>query len=130
MSNKDIVAAKSVRKISKNRMTYTKGLTLKTKKVIIKNDIITLCQLLNNREEYSNFCEFQPEGILGGGIKFKFNDTINNDNSKWYKSVRLMVECYPSKGKWYWVTDENVFSEWSGNNDVVYPKNNTFSVFL
>ena len=48
--------------------TYTSGLTLKTKQKITKNDVITLCNLLNNKDEYSNLCEFQPEGITEGGI--------------------------------------------------------------
>jgi hypothetical protein len=106
--------------------TYTNGLRLKTKRVITKNDIITMCNLLNNREEYSNVCEFQPEGITEGGIFFKFK---NNIDKKWYKSVRLCVNCGLSRGEWYSV-NENYLSEWYGNYDIVLPENSNFTLFL
>jgi hypothetical protein len=104
--------------------TYTLGLTLKCERTITKNDIITLCLLLNNKDEYKSLCEFQPEGKAEGGILFKFKDSTN---SSWYKSVRLCVnQC---NGKWYYV-NENVASEWSGNNDVVFDKDSKFTIFL
>ena len=103
--------------------TYTRGLTLKTERIITKDDIITMCKLLNNNDEYSNLCEFQPEGITEGGILFKFKDNLDN---KWYKSVRL---CVGNEGKWYWITP-NVMSEWLGNNDIIFNKNNKFTLFL
>lgn len=105
--------------------TYTYGLTLKTERIITKDDIITMCKLLNSKDKYSNLCEFQPEAISEGGIVFKFN---NLDN-KWYKSVRLCVGWYPSKGNWYLIND-NCLSEWSGNNDIIFDKNNEFTLFL
>jgi len=111
--------------------TYTTGLTLKTERSITKDDIITMCKLLNSKDQYSNLCEFQPEGITEGGILFKFKDNLDN---KWYKSVRLCVHqlCVnrgKSKGKWYWVND-NYLSEWTGNNDIIFDKNHKFTLFL
>jgi hypothetical protein len=46
--------------------TYTIGLTFKTGRIITKDDIITMCKLLNSKDQYSNLCEFQPEGISEG----------------------------------------------------------------
>jgi hypothetical protein len=106
-------------------ITYTSGLTLKTERIITKNDIITMCQLLNSNDEYTDLCEFQPEGITGGGILFKFK----NGNNTWYKSVRLCVTSGMSNGKWYWIND-NYLSEWTGNNDIIFDKNNKFTLFL
>ena len=105
--------------------TYTCGLTLKTERIITKDDIITMCKLLNSKDAYSNLCEFQPERISEGGIIFRFN----NLNNKWYKSVRLCVGRNESKGKWYLI-DDNCLSEWSGNNDIIFDKNNIFTLFL
>jgi hypothetical protein len=101
--------------------TYTPGLRLKTKKNITKNDIIIMCNLLNGHCEYSNLCEFTPEGITEGGILFKFNDDFNKN---WYKSVRLCVG-----GCWPWV-NEHVMTEWSGNNDGILQINTNFTLFL
>jgi hypothetical protein len=106
--------------------TYTNGLTLKTDRVITKNDIITMCNLLNNHNEYSNLCEFQPEGITEGGIVFKFKDHFD---SNWYKSVRLCVNYRDTGGNWYWI-NENVITEWSGNNDIIFNNNIKFTIFL
>ena len=107
-------------------MTTAIGLTLKTERIITKDDIITMCKLLNSKDKYSELCEFQPEGICGGGILFKFKDNLLN---KWYKSVRLCVYRGESKGKWYWIND-NYLSEWTGNNDIIFDKNNKFTLFL
>ena len=104
----------------------TRGLTLKTERIITKDDIITLCKILNSKDQYSNLCEFEPEGISEGGILFKFKDNLDN---KWYKSVRLCVNWDGSKGKWYWVND-NYLSEWTGNDDIIFDKNNKFTLSL
>lgn len=104
--------------------TYTHGFDLKCKNIITKKDIIKMCILLNNREEYSNLCKFQPEGITEGGIIYKFKD-----NNKWYKSIRLCVNYNGSSGKWYRVND-NVMLEWKDNNDVIFNTNNEFTIFL
>lgn len=85
-----------------------------------------MCKLLNNKDKYSNLCEFQPEGITEGGILFKFKHNLDN---KWYKSVRLCVNQTKSKEKWYWVND-NYLSEWTGNNDIIFDKNDKFTLFL
>ena len=106
--------------------TYVSGPTFKTERIITKDDIITMCKLLNSKDQYSNLCEFQPEGISEGGILFKFKDNLNND---WYKSVRLCVNYGDSKGKWYWV-DDNYLSEWTGNNDIIFNKDNKFTLVL
>lgn len=102
------------------------GLTLKTERIITKDDIITMCKLLSNNPEYSELCEFQPEGISEGGILFKFKSNLGN---KWYKSVRLCVYSGKSNGKWYWVTD-SYLSEWTGNHDVIFDENSKFTLFL
>lgn len=115
--------------------TYTDGLTFKTEKVITKNDIINLCKLLNNREEYINICEFKPEDITEGGIVFKFKNALNE---KWYKSVRLCVYSgiskakgynICSKGNWYLI-NENVMNEWNENNDIIFHANIKFPTVL
>lgn len=109
--------------------TYCSGLTFKTEKIITKNDIITMCNLLNNREEYSSqLCTFEPEPITEGGIVFKFKN-----NSEWYKSVRLCVHSVVNYGgkyhQWDWIND-NVMTEWLENNDVVFDKNCKFYTFI
>ena len=104
--------------------TYTRGFTLKTEKNISKDNIITLCNLLESEDNFSDKCEFKPEAITEGGIQYKFKN-VSNDN--WYKSVRL--GCYNSIGKWYWVND-NYLSEWTGNNDIIFEKNKKFTLFL
>ena len=43
---------------------YTIGFTMKTNNNITKDDIIIMCKLLNNKDEYSNLCEFQLEKIF------------------------------------------------------------------
>lgn len=106
--------------------TYTSGLSLKCEKAITKNDIITMCYLLNNRKEYSNLCEFEPEGISEGGIIFKFKDGFD---PKWYKSVRLCVHCDGSKGRWYFI-NRNVMDEWPGSNDIIFNEKNKFNTYL
>lgn len=103
-----------------------RGLTLKTERIITKDDIITMCKLLNSKEQYYNLCEFQPEGITEGGILFKFKDNLNN---KWYKSVRLCVHSDESRGNWYWVSDDYL-SEWTGDEDIIFDKNNKFPTVL
>ena len=105
-------------------ITYTTGLKLKTEKIITKNDIITLCNLLNNRDEYSNVCEFEPEPITEGGILYKFK---NSDN-KFYKSVRFHY--FNHDVEWYTVDGRTVMSEWCGNNDIIINKNIKFILFL
>lgn len=112
--------------MSVNKKTYTSGLSLKCERTVTKNDIITMCNLLNNREEYSNLCEFEPEGISEGGIIFKFK---NGFDPKWYKSVRLCVHCDGSKGKWDFIR-KNVMTEWSGNNDIIFNAKNKSSTYL
>lgn len=106
------------------------GIRLKTEriteKIITKNDIIIMCNLLNGICEYSNVCEFIPDGITAGGILFKFNDNLDK---KWYKSVRLCVNYRISGGKWYWA-NENAVNEWSGNNDIIFQTNTKITVFL
>jgi hypothetical protein len=106
-------------------VTYAYGLTFKTEKVITKNDIITMCNLLNNRNEYSDLCKFEPENISEGGIGFKFNDVEKN----WYKSVRLCVGDNGSRGGWYWISNVSLL-EWVGNNDMIFDKQNIFTIFL
>jgi pantothenate kinase len=107
-------------------ITNNVGLSLKTERIITKDDIITMCNLLNTKSEYFNLCEFMPEGITEGGIIFKFND---NFDKNWYKSVRLRVNSGLTRGKWYWI-NENVMSEWKSNNDIIFDKNTKFTTFI
>lgn len=102
-------------------ITYTQGLTLKAEKNITKNDIITMCKLLNGKNEYFNLCEFQPEPITEGGIVFKFKD---GSNTKWYKSVRLGI-----RGKWPRIPN-NVMTDWNENNEILIETNYKFTTFL
>jgi len=104
--------------------TYTTGLNFKTERIITKNDIINLCNLLNNKDEYSSLCEFKPEGITEGGILYKFK---NEHDKKFYKSVRLGI-CN-NIGKWCWI-NENVMTEWLDNDDIIFNKNVKFTTFL
>ena len=106
--------------------TYTSGYTLKTERNITKNDIITMCKLLSSRDEYSNLCKFQPEGITEGGILFKFKEGFDN---RWYKTVRLCVYRAESRGNWPWI-NENVMTEWIDSNDIIFNINNKFTIFL
>jgi hypothetical protein len=43
--------------------TYKYGHHLKTERIITKNNIIIMCNLLNSKIIYSNLCKFQPEEI-------------------------------------------------------------------
>ena len=69
--------------------TLAPGITLKTKREITKNDIITLCNLLGSKDEYANLYEFKPEPICEGGILFVSKDETTPKRS--YKSVRLGI---------------------------------------
>lgn len=118
----------------KNMVSTTNGPTLKTHQRITKDDIITLCGLLNRRDEYKDLCEFQPEPICGGGILFKFKGP---ERKAWYKSVRLNTNCLPMNhsrrgcgdygdctGRWYWVKGgEDYLADWRENEDVVFYEN-------
>ena len=106
--------------------TYTKGFAIKTNKIVTKNNIITLCKLLNCRPEYANLCEFQPEAISEGGILFKFKQNLDN---KWYKSVRLCVHNLTNTGNWGYV-NENSLYERVGNFYVIFDKNIKTTLFL
>lgn len=108
--------------------TCCSGIKFKTEKIITKHDIITMCNLLKNRDEYSNLCSFEPEPITEGGIVFKFKN-----NSEWYKSVRLCVYSVVSySGKyhqWDWI-NANVMTEWLENYDVVFNKGYKFDTCI
>jgi len=103
-------------------MTYTSGLSFKTKKDITQNDIITLCNLLNNHELFNNICTFEPEPITEGGIIFKY---INGDQ-EWYKSMRLGLD-----GKdWPLSSINNPMVNWLNNNDIIINKDVRFNTYL
>lgn len=117
--------------------TYTNGLVLKTTQPVTKNDIITLCNLLNERDEYKDMCTFEPEPITEGGIVYRFN-VKSPEQQRWYKSVRF--NCISGlkngfrQGKWYvgkWYdVDVNVMEEWNLSKDIVYPEREKFWTFL
>jgi hypothetical protein len=110
--------------------TNTRGLTLETTKGITKNDIINMCDLLNNKEEYSNLCKFQPEAITEGGIKFNFKVPGFDEIAKkqWYKSVRFYTQ-RPS-GTWYGIDNNTCVSDWTGSDDIIFNKKSKFTMFL
>ena len=99
--------------------TYTSGYTLKSLKDITKNDIIILCNLLNNNENYIDICTFEPEPITEDGIIYKF---INNNT--WYKTVRFNLYV-----KWDWI-DENVMTMWNKNKDILLRDKQKMNLFL
>lgn len=124
--------------------TYTNGLVLKTTQPVTKNDIITLCNLLNERDEYKDVCTFEPEPITEGGIVYRFN-VRSPEQQRWYKSVRLGIGNCPvdrtgefsqrflsqNRGKWDWIHHKtNVMEEWNLSKDIVYPEHEKFRTFL
>lgn len=100
-------------------MTYTNGLSFITKKEITKNDIVTLCNLLNNHNLFNGVCTFEPEPITEGGIIFKYV----NGEYEWYKSIRFH-SC-----NWCYITD-NPMINWLNNNDIVFNKDVRFNTYL
>lgn len=101
--------------------TYINGIEFKTTKVITKNDIVVMCELLH--EKFPE-CSFKPEPTSEGGIQYIFKN-----NKAWYKTVRFCVHYDSSQGNWTWVND-NVMSEWKNNDDMIFPNNNKFSTYL
>lgn len=95
--------------------TYTSGYKLVAKRDIMKKDMITLCNRLN--EHYSN-ATFEPEPITDGGIVFKFKD-----NTMWYKTMRISIKDYP------WIP-RNVLEEWVDNTDVLIAKESIMTTCL
>lgn len=95
------------------------GFYIQPQKTITKNDIITMCELLNQHDFYKDICSFEPEPISEGGIVFKF---INNPYD-YYKSMRI----YFSKtygyndGEWYSI-NKDVMNEWKNNDDIIAKK--------
>lgn len=96
---------------------YTDGFYIESKKTITKNDIITMCELLNQHDFYKDICTFEPEPITEGGIVFKF---INNPNN-WYKTMRIFF-INQNDCQWYSV-NKDVMNEWKNNDDII-AKNN------
>jgi hypothetical protein len=106
------------------------GFKVNTEKDITKDDIITICKLLNSIDQYSNSCEFVPAPTRRGGILYKFKHNQNKENDdKWYKAVRFGINYTANPGKWYWV-NQNVMSEWSGNDDIIFNRDDKFSIDL
>ncbi len=105
--------------------TYTTGYSLKSIKNITKNDIITMCNLLNNAmPDY----KFEPEPIIEGGICYKFYN-----KNKWYKTVRLNFQRGGDGGDWggSWPhINKNVMKEWVNNSDILLPENRKITTFL
>ncbi len=105
--------------------TYTSGLSFKAVKIITKDDIIILCNLLNECKEYSDLFTFEPEPITEGGIIYKFKNETDIKDGKYdkYKTVRLCI------GNWPWINN-NVMNEWKGNNDTIINKDQIINTFL
>ena len=105
--------------------TCRSGISFKSKRVITKKDIVKICNLLNDREEYKNVCNFKPEPITEGGIVYCFFE-----NDKRYKSVRFRCDGLDyHKKQWSWV-DNNVMSEWDNSDDLVLHANTKMDTFL
>ena len=105
-------------------MTYTNGPTYTCQRNISKKDFIGICDML--QKKIGDGSTFKPEGISEGGIEVN----APNNTPSGYKSLRLGVSRNGSSGKWYWVDRDTVMEEWSSNDDMVFYKNNTFTVFL
>lgn len=103
-------------------MTYTNGLTFKTKRNITQHDIITLCNLLNNHKLFAGICTFEPEPITEGGILFKY---INKNKYENYKSMRLGLFV----GVWPLIKD-NVMISWLNNNNILIKKDVRIYTYL
>ena len=106
-------------------ITYTSGLSFKCERVITKKDIIKICLLLNDREEYKNICNFKPEPITEGGIVYCF---FKND--KRYKSVRFRCNGLDYHKKKWDCVDNNVMTEWDNSDDLVLEANTKMDTFL
>lgn len=105
--------------------TCRSGISFKSKRVITKKDIVKICNLLNDREEYKNVCNFKPEPITEGGIVYCF---FKNDRR--YKSVRFTCDGLDyHKKKWDWI-DNNVMTEWVDSDDLVLQSNTKMDTFL
>ena len=100
-------------------MTYTRGFQLRAIKDITKNDILLLCDFLNDNFENITF---EPEAITEGGIVYK--TTLSRE--KYYKTFRLHLN---DIRKWSWITDD-VMSLWRNNEDVLIYKNEIIHPFL
>lgn len=105
-------------------MTYTGSYNISMTKDITKNDIITLCELLNNRELFHGICTFEPEPISEGGIIFRY---IHPTSDKWYKCIRIeMIDQYE---RWPFI-NKDVMKEWKDNNDLLFNAGSVQGTFL
>lgn len=102
-------------------MTYTNGLSFLPKTDITQNDIVTLCNLLNNHNQFKDICTFEPEPITEGGIIFKY---INGED-KWYKSMRLGLN-----GRDWPNVDKTPMINWLNGTKVIIKKDVRFDTYL
>lgn len=101
------------------------GFKIKSQKIITKNDIINICELLNQEEFYKNICTFEPEPISEGGIIFKFI----NSPIEWYKSMRIYFAKEYSGGD-LGIVKKDVMNEWKNNNDIIMNEKNIIKTYL
>ena len=100
-----------------------------TSTAIDKNDILRLCNILNDSPMYKKNqkekIRIKPEEIHGGGIRICFLD-----HPTWYKSVHLHIPI----GKWVWVENAVFRPEWktTKGKEILFEKDTlvTFSLHV
>ena len=111
-------------------ITYCSGFDLKPKRIITKNDMVNICNDLNN---IFDECTFIPEPITEGGILFFKNKPYIDNAIEPYKTMRF-GSCRETK--WDWVNPDDVMAKWKDNNDVIFTpyirnkSNSKISTFL
>jgi len=105
----------------KNHMnTYCSGPEFRTVKDITRDDIMTLCDNLNNEIYFKNEIVFKPEAITEGGIRYFYK---NNEN--FYKTIRLRGEY----NNWPYIKDHS-FKDWINNDEVIYGNDTMVRTYL
>ena len=112
---------------------YGPGPTFRSARSITKDDMVRVCETLNEHPFYRGICTFRPEPISEGGIVFDFLREEQPEprrcavcktcSNRRYKSIRLRY------GRFFPVPLE-VMEEWKDNNEIVFPLNNIMTTHL
>jgi hypothetical protein len=98
--------------------TYCGGYKILFKNDITKNDMVILCNKLNekfNEHYHTTKFVFEPEPISEGGIVWR---SWPNKHPDMYKSMRFTYGNIP---EWKWASvSKNVMTEWINNEDIVF----------